>query len=175
MFQIISWTNCPFRSVPLHVVNLWIFRIIRRVSKIILIFTIFTNHDFLLKPTEKIFELPVTFSGCKRLEKLDVSSNQIQYCDVLKEMGFLKVLNLRTNSIEEFPEADLEDLVKLDLSKNKLSAFPRNLKAMKSLKKLEMAHNQINVIPSELGNGQLLEEIDLSWNNLGLVLPILFT
>ena len=90
-------------------------------------------------------------------------------------MGFLKVLNLRTNSIEEFPEADLEELVKLDLSKNKLSAFPRNLKAMKSLKKLEMAHNQINVIPSELGNGQLLEEIDLSWNNLGLVLPIFST
>ena len=114
----------------------------------------------------------MTFSGCKRLEKLDVSSNQIQYCDVLKEMGFLKVLNLRTNSIEEFPEADLEELVKLDLSKNKLSAFPRNLKAMKSLKKLEMAHNQINVIPSELGNGQLLEEIDLSWNNLGLVSQI---
>ena len=114
----------------------------------------------------------MTFSGCKRLEKLDVSSNQIQYCDVLKEMGFLKVLNLRTNSIEEFPEADLEELVKLDLSKNKLSAFPRNLKAMKSLKKLEMAHNQINVIPSELGNGQLLEEIDLSWNNLGSVSQI---
>ena len=124
-----------------------------------------------LKTLEKIFELPVTFSGCKRLEKLDVSSNQIQYCDVLKEMGFLKVLNLKTNSIEEFPDADLEELIKLDISKNKLSAFPSNLKAMKSLKKLQMAHNQINVIPSELGNGQLLEELDLSWNNLGQVLP----
>jgi len=73
---------------------------------------------------------------------------------------------LKTNSIEEFPEADLEELIKLDISKNKLSAFPSNLKAMKSLKKLQLAHNQINVIPSELGNGQLLEELDLSWNNL---------
>ena len=82
-------------------------------------------------------------------------------------MGFLKVLNLKTNSIEEFPDADLEELIRLDISKNKLSAFPSNLKAMKSLKKLQMAHNQINVIPSELGNGQLLEELDLSWNNLG--------
>ena len=76
----------------------------------------------------KIYELPVTLSGCKRLQKLNVSNNQIQFCDVLKEMNFLMGLDLSSNSIENFPAADLESLVYLDLSRNKLDEMPVNLK-----------------------------------------------
>ena len=114
----------------------------------------------------KIYELPVTLSGCKRLKNLNVSNNQIQFCDVLKEMNFLLWLDLSSNSIENFPEADLESLQYLDLSKNKLEAMPEKLKAMKMLKKFKLAHNNITSLKTELGEGQLIEEIDLSYNNL---------
>jgi len=114
----------------------------------------------------KIYELPVTMSGCRRLETLNVSNNQIQFCDVLKEMSFLLWLDMSSNSIENFPEADLANLEYLDLSRNKLDTMPEKLKAMKMLKRFHMAHNGVTRLLDELGEGQLIEEIDLSYNNL---------
>jgi len=122
-----------------------------------------TEMDF---SKNKIYELPVTLSGCKRLQKLNVSNNQIQFCDVLKEMNFLMGLDLSSNSIETFPAADLESLVYLDLSRNKLDEMPTNIKAMKMLKKFLLSHNSITTLKPDLGEGQLIEEIDLSYNGL---------
>ena len=43
-------------------------------------------------------------------------------------MSFLVDLNLAQNSLEEFPDADLENLYSINLSGNKLLEMPTNIK-----------------------------------------------
>ena len=55
----------------------------------------------------QIFELPVSLKGCVKLQRLNVSQNIIEYCDVLIDMSSLEKVDFSSNRIANFPEAYL--------------------------------------------------------------------
>ena len=58
----------------------------------------------------------------------------------------------------------LEEIVSINLSKNRLVNLPSAIGQMIRLKNLNLSYNQLEVFPESLGDNQLLEVLDISNN-----------
>ena len=132
----------------------------------------------------KILKLSYTYaknySILKKIETLEelylfnnVNPELISQISVLKN---LKILSLACNSeypdpdyyLENFPDKlfDLINLEKLDLSNNRISSLPSEVKKLNKLKEIDFQGNNFNLFPVQLLELINLEKIDFSNNNL---------
>lgn len=73
--------------------------------------------------------------------------------------------NLTYTNLEEALKTP-DAVYHLDLSKQKLSAFPMDILKLKNLRTLKLAKNKIDSIPTEIKQLQHLRELDVSKNKL---------
>lgn len=77
----------------------------------------------------------------------------------------LKIILLSNNYIKQLP-ADLsafsKSLIYLDLSYNRFTSFPKEIRNLRNLKKLNLTKNNLPEIPSEIGNLYRLNYLKLS-------------
>lgn len=84
-------------------------------------------------------------------------------------MGNLVDLNLARNLIEELPSSlfsSLRNLRKINLSSNKLSTLPNNLRECRLLETIHIANNELQVVPAALAMLPRLMELELGYNKL---------
>ena len=124
--------------------------------------------DQCLEDDEKFWEVYTL------LIKIDCSHNIIR--SISPQIGMfhetLTSLVLRGNEIEEVvPELySLQQLVKLDLSRNNIRHLDPLISSLTSLKDFSISGNQINEIPGEVGMMGSLERLDGSENQISHLL-----
>ena len=74
---------------------------------------------------------------------------------------------------ESLKEADKNPIqvYHLDLHKQKLKAFPKNLSRFENLKTLDLSKNKISMLPAEIGELTSLEELNLAKNDIYTIPP----
>ncbi|WP_213157615.1 leucine-rich repeat domain-containing protein [Parachlamydia sp. AcF125] len=136
--------------------------------------------------------LPPEIAQLSRLEKLDLSSNQLtslpaeigqlpqlkslylednQLTSLPAEIGQLsrlEWLGLRKNQLTSLPVeiGQLSQLKNFDLSKNQLNSLPAEIGLLPHLLWLYLYENQLTSLPAEIGQLSQLETLDLSENQL---------
>ncbi|XP_064408986.1 DISP complex protein LRCH3 isoform X2 [Latimeria chalumnae] len=87
------------------------------------------------------------------------------------------VLNLSGRKLKEFPRSarnyDLSDIIRADLSKNRLSDIPEEICQLISLEALWMYHNCVRSIPQSIANLQALTYLNIGRNQLTTLPPYL--
>ncbi|XP_053321101.1 platelet glycoprotein Ib alpha chain [Spea bombifrons] len=109
-----------------------------------------------------------SFKSFPQLVELDLSNNGMSVIDVDLPLK-LEDLNLANNSFDKLPKlSQLNSLVKLDLSNNRIVTVPdAAFHGLKKLKSLYLQANKIQDLPDKVFEGlQLLETLDLSSNEL---------
>ena len=99
---------------------------------------------------------------------LDMSGNNLQnLCSVSPYLGYLKVLDVSRNKIEDIcPEIlmNLQDLMKFNLTQNQLKKLPEELELMTDLTKLDISNNQLEDLPKYIQNMTKLKDVVISGN-----------
>lgn len=112
-------------------------------------------------------ELPLTFSN---LTELDFGGNSICSISRLKELKQLKVLNLSSNSIEEWPEGlgSSWNLETFNIFNNKIKTLPASFGASwHAMTRCFIGNNQISTLPANFGsNWKNLTTLDVASNPL---------
>lgn len=74
---------------------------------------------------------------------------------------------------ESLKEADKNPIqvYHLDLHKQKLEAFPKNLSRFKNLRTLDLSRNKISLLPAEIGELTSVEELNLAKNKIYSIPP----
>lgn len=117
-------------------------------------------------------KLPVEVWKPKCLTTLILSNcnlKSIKYC--LKDFRHTLVyLKLNDNKINEIPPwfcTQMQNLVTLDFSRNRLRRIPFELNSIKTLKSIDFSHNQISRLPlSMICNMFKFNEVNLSYNHI---------
>jgi len=98
---------------------------------------------------------PYAFQGLRRLQRIDLSNNNLHRIDSLAFFGGLQSLNsliLYSNKLENLPENVFDELAQLQLlllNANSLQTIPRNLfRALANLNLLSLYDNNIDTLPS---------------------------
>lgn len=88
--------------------------------------------------------------------------------DSLKELTFLKYLNLSSNRLDKIPEFlyHLKSLVYLDAANNKISNLSKEVRNLENLSSLDLSNNQISCIPKCLENLKHLRYLNLRNNQI---------
>ncbi|RZF33146.1 hypothetical protein LSTR_LSTR004832 [Laodelphax striatellus] len=91
--------------------------------------------ETLMLANNRLTALPEELGHCKTLMELDVGCNQITHLPPqLGHLALLRILNVRNNLLLELPiEVTYLKLVHLDLSENRISKLPVELRSMVSL------------------------------------------
>ncbi|XP_067211179.1 leucine-rich repeat and death domain-containing protein 1-like isoform X4 [Linepithema humile] len=128
----------------------------------------------LLKITEYyLSELPLQITCLKNLTTLDITGNRINFLP--KEFGNLSLLDLdlscndfgrsKQSAWEWLTQAPIRNnLRKLDISCNYITAVPLQITCLKNLESLGLFKNQINFLPKEFGILSQLTTLDLEGN-----------
>ncbi|XP_026754962.2 leucine-rich repeat-containing protein 47-like [Galleria mellonella] len=151
------------------------------------------NLQSLLLFGNKLEVFNENITSLTKLKVLDLSRNQIKSVpDSLNNMKELTSINFSFNAIENIPKiGDLPNLISVDVSNNKLSAFPDvenanlphladlNLKGnaiedlpsfvarnLPSLKNFDIGDNRLKTIPGEVATMSKLKELNLKGNKL---------
>jgi len=102
--------------------------------------------------------LPEAISQCEKLEVIDVSRNHLTSLKPLSALTQLVSVHADENELENLEGlnfADLERLVDLSCSKNKINVISDDIgDLVGSLMTLNLSSNQLEAVPSELGNLQ---------------------
>jgi len=86
--------------------------------------------------------------------------------DVFSQTNLVK-LDLSKNRLTNAPQSQigqLKDLVFLDLSNNQLTGLPAEIGQLKNLEVLNVSNNQLTGLPLEIGNLTQLRILDISGN-----------
>ncbi|KAJ3653311.1 hypothetical protein Zmor_012570 [Zophobas morio] len=88
----------------------------------------------------------------------------------LQSLSDLKVLSLRSNGIQNFPNSILQlvTLVTLDLSDNSLLTLPPEISALENLSELVLDQNLLSVLPTTLWDLKALQTLKVARNRLAL-------
>ncbi|EFA04777.2 Protein phosphatase PHLPP-like protein [Tribolium castaneum] len=88
----------------------------------------------------------------------------------LQSLSDLKVLSLRSNGIQNFPNSILQlvTLVTLDLSDNSLLTLPPEISLLENLSELVLDQNLLSVLPTTLWDLKFLQTLKVARNRLAL-------
>ncbi|KAI1083761.1 RAM signaling pathway protein-domain-containing protein [Whalleya microplaca] len=103
------------------------------------------------------------------LERLALSHNKLSSIPArFSECTSLRYLNVRNNSIREFPLSlcDLKSLEILDIGRNKIRVLPPEISKLASLKVLALQKNRIEELPLCLADMVSLQVLKLDGNNI---------
>lgn len=131
--------------------------------------------------SENLAVVPVAiFEFSKSMECIDFSRNPLLELpsDLFETLPRLRVLHLKSNSLDKIPPAILlsNTLTQLSLSSNQLddnALIP--LAKLTSLKWLDLSGNQITRLPDELSSLSYLTTLYISSNLLTEISPVMFT
>ncbi len=127
----------------------------------------------------KMTAIPLSLLQLKRLEELDLSSNNLnsdlpaleRFFTTLERAEWhkhVKILNLSHNRLERIPEniSILTNLQTLYLYENQLQSLPETFGQLSSLQHLELQYNKLKSLPDTFGNLSRLEYLNLGENQL---------
>jgi Leucine-rich repeat (LRR) protein len=100
---------------------------------------------------------------------LDLSSLNLEYIpDEIKDLAYLKILNLSENNLTELPDFIYSNihLECLDLSYNRITALPDAIESLTSLEILNVRCNELAELPETIGKLVMLTSLDISHNRL---------
>lgn len=116
---------------------------------------------------------PVVF-GMPRLQKLDLSANQIREIPPqVGELRQLRSLALHFNQLQALPTGlfRLEQLAELNLGHNRLQTLPPAIGMLRRLQQLRLNDNELAELPVELGQLEELRYLDVQHNRLRRLPP----
>lgn len=116
-----------------------------------------------------LLNLPSGISNLSSLTTLNVNNNKISVLPNLEKCANLAVLDVRDNSLTEFPDLCHESLAHLadvKLASNEIGSIPSGLTVLPSLKILDLGNNTIKVVPGNLIDCQKLKDLNLKGNPL---------
>ncbi len=97
-------------------------------------------------------------------------------CASISNLKNLETLDLEGNKVTCIQELmDLTQLVKLNLSTNKIKELPQKIGNLKHLKELNIDHNQLLALNEALGNCSSLESLSVCCNKLECIETYLFS
>ena len=101
-----------------------------------------------------------------KLSLMNIRFNNVLY--YLKQLNCLLSLDLSFNKLSSLPPEilSLTNLQSLDLSANQLSSFPPEIGALTNLQSLDLSANQLSSFPSEICSLTNLQSLDLGGNQL---------
>ncbi len=116
-------------------------------------------------------EVPFSPSDFAQLTRLDLSRNRIgttpQVQSQFDALNKLEFLNLRGNQLTDLNVTALQELETLDLSSNRLEAWPAGAEALPKLQWLDLRENPISALPEQvLAADSLMLKTNLTENNL---------
>lgn len=115
------------------------------------------------------YEIGTELSLLTKLERLNLSSNQLIDPTCLQALHHLKWLNLEGCSITDWSFVEhLPHLKYLNIGRNKLQEIPKSILNHQGLQELIIKQNQIKVIPDTLAQSNL-QKIDLSNNHIEII------
>ncbi|WP_372368636.1 leucine-rich repeat domain-containing protein [Candidatus Uabimicrobium sp. HlEnr_7] len=115
------------------------------------------SNDFILGPMNKL----------SSLISLNLSGNNIkQMPETIKELRNLEELDVSLNKLAAFPLYKNLPLKHLNISHNYLKKFPNTLLRYFRLESLDISNNQIRSIPSQILELKNLRQLNLSNNKL---------
>ncbi|XP_026468444.1 leucine-rich repeat and calponin homology domain-containing protein 3-like [Ctenocephalides felis] len=108
--------------------------------------------EVLLVSNNRLVSLPDELGRMSQLSELDASCNFLAHLPVrIGELRKLRVLNLRSNALVYLPlEVVNLKLVSLNLSSNRISMLPVEMRLMENLIELDISHNPLTVPPANL-------------------------
>lgn len=114
--------------------------------------------------------VPSNLLKLTQLKAVDLSHNSLSKVDELGALTCLNELVLSENILVEFPaRLALLNLVRLDLSANKLKVLPNNFGSLTALTDLNISHNEIGSLPNSFSGLSSLEVADMSYNYLFVI------
>ena len=109
------------------------------------------------------------FGELRELREVDVGFNNLTYIpESIEECEFLDTLICRHNKIRFLPGSlhALVSLRELDASNNTLVQFPHEVRELVHLERLDLSHNEIERVGKTLGTVPALEELCLQHNTI---------
>jgi Leucine-rich repeat (LRR) protein/protein tyrosine phosphatase (PTP) superfamily phosphohydrolase (DUF442 family) len=140
--------------------------------------------------SNNIRSVPSGIENFTKLQRLDLSNNNIATLKGIESLTTLIRLNCGKNRIETLPDKlgnlqklkylrlgannltkvkmimNLSTLLELDLNSNKLTKIPRSIGNLINLERLELNNNKLTAIPSEIGTLTSLNYFNISNNQL---------
>ena len=112
--------------------------------------------------------IPSNVFEMTKLKTLYLNENRIKTLSRIGNLNQLIKLTMTKNKIKFLPNEikKLKNLTFLDLSKNKLKIFPTQVFGLKNLKNLILSKNSITKLPKEIHKLYFLKYLDLSFNRI---------
>lgn len=116
-------------------------------------------------------DVPKDFiQGCVNLREIKYISNEAWHLPLsFSQATRLTVLDISNNCLEQLEHAELQNLqylVSIKLSNNKLKHLPSYFSQFKSLRSLNVSSNYLDALPDFLCDLQSLVDLDISFNNI---------
>lgn len=131
-------------------------------------------HDIKYVSNEA-WKLPLSISRAANLHILDVSNNRLEQLEhaELDRLKLLTSLKLANNRLTRLPDhfGNFHMLRVLNISSNFLEEFPAFLCRLRSLVDLDMSFNAISELPESIGDLENLERLSITNNRLRGSLP----
>lgn len=111
----------------------------------------------------------------KDVEKADLQKNKLKEVNKISCLSNLTELNLGRNELVEFPKeiSELKQLVRLYMNQNNIKSIPENVfPSLKKLQFLKMNTNKLSQLPSDMNKCETLVYLNLSNNCLKEVQPL---
>ncbi|MCJ1390463.1 RAM signaling network component [Xylographa bjoerkii] len=118
----------------------------------------------LVLPYNYITKLPYRFSECTALTFINIKGNQLT--EVPMAVSLFSVLDHEKPTLTFQKICRLPKLQILDISRNRLTRLPEEMKTMKSLRVLSVMNNNLESVPFSLGSLDSLRIIKLAGNPL---------
>lgn len=112
--------------------------------------------------------LPKGLYWLKKLEKLNLSNNELTSLNDIDRFRHLKTLDVSHNKLDQFPDAltSITTLSELRAEGNTLTDLPKYMNKLTALRILDLKNNHFETIPDAFFNISCLQEADLSNNSL---------
>ncbi|KAM9493372.1 malignant fibrous histiocytoma-amplified sequence 1 homolog [Clarias gariepinus] len=111
----------------------------------------------------------------KDVEKADLQKNKLKEVNKISCLSNLTELNLGRNELVEFPKeiSELKQLVRLYMNQNNIKSIPENVfPSLKKLQFLKINTNKLSQLPSDMNKCETLVYLNLSNNCLKEVQPL---